>query len=100
MYEAQGGFNSCSSCYAEDIRYTFDIIRVVYRTFEKVLDDFICLEYGAVEDYFDAEDSKFKSQYLDPARLIAQFPINTTILTLNILASVTNWTISNLRNNY
>jgi hypothetical protein len=99
MYEAQGGFKlNVARAMQKILRHTFEISEWSTETFEKVLDDFVCIEYGAVEDYFDSEDSKFKSRYLDPARLVIQFSNKYDYSDAEYAGYVTNWTVSNLRN--
>ncbi len=74
MFEAQDGFKlNVARAMQKILRHSFNISEWDTVTFKKCLDDLICLEYAATEDYFDSEDSKWKCRYLDPARLVIQF---------------------------
>ena len=74
MYKAQGGFKlSVARSMQKLLRYSFDISKWDTVTRKKVVDDLICIRYGAVRDYFDSEDNKFKTKWIDPARLVIQF---------------------------
>ena len=99
MFEAQGGFKlNVAKAMQKVLRHTFNISEWDTETFEKCLDDFICIEHAAIEDYFDTEDSKFKCRYLDPANLVIQFSNKYDYSDSEYAGYCTNWTISNLRN--
>jgi len=76
MMKAQGGFKlAVARSMQKILRYTFDLNPSPWDTVtrKKVIDDLICTGYGAVRDYFDSEDNKFKQKWIDPARLVIQF---------------------------
>jgi len=99
MFEAQGGFKlNVAKAMQKVLRHTFNISEWDTETFEKCLDDFICIEHAAIEDYFDTEDSKFKCRYLDPANMVIQFSNKYDYSDSEYAGYCTNWTISNLRN--
>jgi hypothetical protein len=74
MFEAQDGFKlNVARAMQKILRHTFNISEWDTVVFKKVLDDLITIEYGATEDYYDQEDSKWKARYLDPAKLVIQY---------------------------
>ena len=98
MYKAQGGFKlNVARSMQKLLRYSFDISRWDTVTRKKVVDDLICIRYGAVRDYFDAEDNKFKTKWIDPARLVIQFSNEHDYHDSEYAGYYTLWTISNLK---
>ena len=98
MYKAQGGFKlNVARSMQKLLRYSFDISRWDTVTRKKVVDDLICIRYGAVRDYFDAEDNKFKTKWIDPARLVIQFSNEQDYHDSEYAGYYSLWTISNLK---
>ena len=102
MYEAQGGFKSnVARAMQKLVRYSMSegvsdwpgTIR------KKVVDDLAVIGYGAVRDYYDPEDHKWKVKYIDPAKLVIQFSNEYDYKDSEYVGYFcTDWTISNLRN--
>ena len=98
MYKAQGGFKlNVARSMQKLLRYSFDISKWDTVTRKKVVDDLICIRYGAVRDYFDAEDNKFKTKWIDPARLVIQFSNEQDYHDSEYAGYYSLWTISNLK---
>ena len=98
MYKAQGGFKlSVARSMQKLLRYSFDISKWDTVTRKKVVDDLICIRYGAVRDYFDSEDNKFKTKWIDPARLVIQFSNEHDYHDSEYAGYYSLWTISNLK---
>lgn len=99
MFEAEDGFKlSVAVSMQKLVRYAFEVSKWDSVVRKKVLDDLICLGYGAVRDYYDAEDSKWKVKYLDPAHLVIQYSNEFDYSDAEFAGYMTYWTISNLRN--
>lgn len=98
VMKARGGFKlNVSRAMQKLVRYSFDISRWDNVVREKVIDDLICLGYGAVRDYFDTEDNKFKTKWLDPARTVIQFSNEHDYCDSEYGGYFSLWTISNLK---
>jgi len=98
MFEAQDGFKLAVAVSMQKlVRHSFDISRWDTVVRKKVVDDLVCLGYGAVRDYFDAEDNKWKVKYLDPAYLIIQMSNEFDYHDADWAGYLTYYTISNLR---
>jgi hypothetical protein len=99
MYEAKDGFKlNVARAMQKLLRHSFNISDWDGNVRKKVVDDLVCLNYGAVRDYFDSEDSKWKVQYLDPARVVIQFSNEYDYNDAEYAGYFRYWTISNLRN--
>jgi len=99
MFEAQDGFKlNVARAMQKILRHSFNISEWDTVVFKKCLDDLVCIEYAATRDYFDAEDSKWKCKYLDPARVVIQFSNEHDYSDSEYAGYFTFWTISNLRN--
>ncbi len=98
MMKARGGFKlNVARAMQKLVRYSFNISRWDTVVREKVIDDLICLGYGGVRDYFDTEDNKFKTKWLDPARLVIQFSNEHDYSDSEYAGYYSYWTISNLK---
>lgn len=98
MYKAQGGFKlGVARSMQKLCRYSFDISKWDTVTRKRVVDDLICIRYGAVRDYFDSEDNKFKTKWIDPARLVIQFSNEHDYCDSEYAGYFSYWTISNLK---
>lgn len=98
MFKSQGGFKlGVARSMQKLLRYSFDISKWDTVTRKKVVDDLICIQYGAVRDYFDSEDNKFKQKWIDPARLVMQFSNEHDYCDSEYAGYFTFWTISNLK---
>lgn len=74
MMKAMGSFKlNVSRGMQKLLRHSFKISRWDNVIRKKVIDDLITVGYGACKDYFDTRDNKFKTEWLDPARLVMQF---------------------------
>ena len=74
MEEAKHGFKlNVARAMQKLVRHSFKISDWDGTVRKKIVDDLICIGYGAVQDYFDSEDSKWKVEYIDPARLVMQY---------------------------
>ena len=99
MYEAKDGFKlNIARAMQKLVRHSFNISDWDGTVRKKVIDDLIVLGYGAVRDYFDTEDSKWKCKYVDPARLVIQFSNEYDYKDSEYAGYFDYWTISNLRN--
>jgi len=99
MFEAKDGFKlNVARAMQKLVRHSFNISDWDGTVRKKVIDDLIVLGYGAVRDYFDAEDSKWKVKYLDPAKLVMQFSNEYDYKDSEYAGYFCYWTISNLRN--
>lgn len=99
MFEAEDGFKlSVAVAMQKLLRHSFDVSKWDTVVRKKVIDDLICIGHGAVRDYYDAEDSKWKVKYLDPAYLTIQYSNEFDYSDSEFAGYVTYWTISNLRN--
>jgi hypothetical protein len=99
MFEAEDGFKLAVATTMQKLsRHSFDISDWDGTIRKKVVDDLICIGYGAVRDYFDPEENKWKVKYLDPARLIIQYSHEFDYNDAEFAGYLTYWTISNLRN--
>ena len=100
MFKAQGGFKlNVAKSMQKVLRHTFNLRPSSWDTVtrKKVVDDFICIGYGAVRDYFDSEDNKFKQKWIDPARLVMQFSNEYDYNDSEYGGYFSLWTISNLK---
>lgn len=98
MYEAKDGFKlNVARAMQKLVRHSFNISDWDGTVRKKVIDDLICLGYGAVRDYFDAEDSKWKVKYLDPAKVVMQFSNEYDYNDSEYAGYYCYWTISNLK---
>jgi hypothetical protein len=99
MYEAKDGFKlNVARAMQKLVRHSFNISDWDGTVRKKVIDDLICLGYGATRDYYDAEDSKWKVKYLDPAKTVMQFSNEYDYKDSEYAGYFSYWTISNLRN--
>jgi hypothetical protein len=99
MFEAKDGFKlNVARAMQKLTRHAFNISDWDGDIRKKVVDDLVCLGYGAVRDYFDSEDSKWKVSYVDPARLVIQFSNEYDYDDAEYCGYFHYWTISNLRN--
>lgn len=98
MYRAKGGYKlNVSIAMQKLLRYSFDISKWDTVSRKKVIDDLICLGYGAMRDYFDSEDNKWKCKWIDPARLVIQHSQEYDYSDSEYGGYFSEWTISNLR---
>jgi hypothetical protein len=99
MFEARNGFKlNVARAMQKLVRHSFNISDWDGTVRKKVIDDLICLGYGAARDYYDAEDSKWKVKYLDPAKTVMQFSNEYDYKDSEYAGYFAFWTISNLRN--
>jgi len=99
MLEAKDGFKlNVARAMQKLVRHSFNISDWDGTIRKKVLDDLICLGYGAVRDYFDTRDHKWKVEYLDPARLVMQYSNEYDYKDSEYFGYFKYETISNLRN--
>lgn len=99
MFESKDGFKlNVARAMQKLTRHAFNISDWDGDIRKKVVDDLVCLGYGAVRDYFDSEDSKWKAGYIDPARLVIQFSNEYDYDDAEYAGYFHYWTISNLRN--
>ena len=99
MYEAKDGFKlNVARAMQKLTRHALNISDWDGDIRKKVVDDLFCLDYGAVRDYFDTEDSKWKAGYVDPARLVIQFSNEYDYDDAEYCGYFHYWTVSNLRN--
>jgi hypothetical protein len=99
MFEARDGFKlNIAKAMQKLTRHSMNISDWDGTVRKKVIDDLVCLNYGAVRDYFDSEDSKWKVKYIDPARLVMQFSNEYDYKDSEYTGYFCYWTISNLRN--
>jgi len=99
MFEAQDGFKlNVARAMQKVLRHSFNISEWETVILKKLIDDFADLGYGATEDYFDAEDSKWKAGYLDLAMLMIQFSQERDYQDSEYAGYFQFMTISNLRN--
>lgn len=99
MYRAKGGFKlNVAIAMQKLLRHSFELSKWDTVVKKKVIDDLVCLGYGAVRDYFDSEDNKWKCMWIDPARLVMQFSNEYDYNDSEYGGYFPCWTISNLRN--
>ncbi len=99
-FKAQDGFKlNVARSMQKLLRYTFALNPGAWDTVtrKKIIDDIICLGYAATRDYFDAEDSKFKQKWIDPARLVMQYSNAYDYNDSEYAGYFEYWTISNLK---
>jgi hypothetical protein len=98
MMRAMGSFKlNVSRAMQKLLRHSFKVSRWDNVIRKKVIDDLITIGYGAGRDYFDTEDNKFKTKWIDPAKLIIQFSNEHDYTDSEYAGYFTNWTISNLK---
>lgn len=98
MFEAQDGFKlAIAKAMQKLTRHSMNISDWDGTVRKKVVDDLVVLNYGAVRDYFDTEDNKWKVKYVDPARLVMQFSNEYDYGDSEYVGYFCYWTISNLR---
>jgi hypothetical protein len=100
MFKAQDGFKlNVAKSMQKILRHSFTLRPGAWDTVtrKKVVDDLIVLKYGAVRDYFDAEDNKFKQKWIDPARLVMQFSNEYDYNDSEYGGYFSLWTVSNLK---
>jgi len=98
MLKAMGSFKlNVSRAMQKILRHSFKVSRWDNVIRKKVIDDLICIKYGACRDYFDTEDNKFKTKWIDPARLVIQFSNEQDFTDSEYAGYFTFWTISNLK---
>jgi len=99
MFEAQDGFKlNVARAMQKILRYSFNISEWETVILKKLIDDFAKIGYSGTEDYFDAEDNKWKSGYLDPAMLLIQYSQERDYSDSEYAGYYQDMTISNLRN--
>ena len=99
MYRSKGGFKlNVAIAMQKLLRHSFDISKWDTVVRKKVIDDLVCIGYGAVRDYFDSEDNKWKCMWIDPARTVIQFSNEYDYSDSEYAGYFSYWTISNLRN--
>ena len=99
MFEAEDGFKLAVAVSMQKlVRHSFEISNWDNVVRKKVIDDLICIGYGAVRDYFDAEAGKWKVKYLDPAFLVIQYSNEFDYSDADYAGYLSYETISNLRN--
>jgi len=99
MYKSKGGFKlNVAIAMQKLLRHSFDLSKWDTVVRKKVIDDLVCIGYGAVRDYFDSEDNKWKCMWIDPAKLVMQFSNEYDYSDSEYGGYFSNWTISNLRN--
>jgi hypothetical protein len=99
MMRARDGFKlNVARAMQKIVRYSFEVSRWDNVVRKKVVDDLITLGYGIVTDYFDAEDSKWKCEYVDPGTFVGQFSNETDYSDMEYCGQFKYVTISNLRN--
>ncbi len=100
MFKAQDGFKlNVAKSIQKLLRFTFGLNPGSWDTVThtKLVDDFLSIGYGAVRDYFDSEDNKFKQKWIDPARLVIQFSNEFDYNDSEYAGYFSEWTISNLK---
>jgi len=98
MFEAEEGFKlTVATSMQKLLRHSFDISRWDNVIRKKIVDDLVCIGYGAVRDYFDEELGKWRVKYLDPANVIIQYSNEFDYNDSDYAGYVTYYTISNLR---
>lgn len=100
MFKAQDGFKlNVAKSMQKILRHSFTLRPGAWDTVtrKKVVDDLITIKYGAVRDYFDAEDNKFKQKWIDPARLVMQFSNEYDYNDSEYAGYFSLWTVSNLK---
>ena len=99
MFEAEDGFKlAVASTMQKLLRHSFEISRWDNVVRKKVVDDLITIGYGAVKDYYDATERKWKAKYIDPAYLVIQYSNEYDYHDADYAGYLTYWTISSLRN--
>lgn len=99
MFEAEDGFKLAVATSMQKLtRHSFEISKWDSVIRKKVIDDLICIGYGAVKDYYDVEEGKWKVMYLDPAYLVVQYSNEFDYSDSEYAGYLRFWTISNLRN--
>lgn len=99
MFESQGGFKlNVAKTMQKLLRHTFKISDWETDLFPKCIDDLLCFEYAATEDFYDNQEGKWKVGYIDPARLIIQFSNEKDYSDAEYAGYFQFVTISNLRN--
>jgi len=98
MFKAQDGFKlGVARSMQKLLRYSFGVSKWDTVARKKVIDDIICLRYGALRDYYDSEDHKFKTKWADPARTVIQFSNESDYSDSEYGGYFEFWTISNLK---
>jgi len=98
MLKARGGFKlNVARAMQKLVRYSFKISKWDTVVRKKIIDDLICLGYSAGRDYFDTEDNKFKTKWIDPARTVIQFSNEHDYCDSEYAGYFSFWTISNLK---
>lgn len=73
-YEAREGFKlNIAKAMQKLLRYSFSISAWDSVVRKKFVDDLLSKGYGCAMDYFDDEDNKFKTKWLDPKKTVLQF---------------------------
>ncbi len=100
MFEAEDGFKlAVATSMQKLIRHSFEISRWDNEIRKKVIDDLITCGYGAVKDYYDVTEKKWKVKYLDIAYLIIQYSNEYDYHDADYAGYLhRDWTISKLRN--
>ena len=79
------------------IEHSFNVSRWDNVIKRKIVDDLAATGYAATRDYYDPEDGFFKTKYLDIAKLIIQYSIESDYIDAEYAGYCTDITISQLK---
>ena len=98
-YQAKEGFKlNIAKAMQKLLRSSFQVSDWDTVIARKVRDDLLTVGYGATRDYYDEEDCRFKTKWIDPARMIVQHSHEFDFNDAEYAGYFSLWTISNLRN--
>jgi hypothetical protein len=98
MFEAEEGFKlAVATSMQKLVRHSFSISKWDSVVRKKVVDDLLCTGYGAIRDYFDAEEGKWKVKYQDVENVVAQYSNEYDYSDSDYFGYQSMWTISNLK---
>ena len=79
------------------LRHSFQVSDWDGTVARKVRDDLLTIGYGAVRDYYDDEQHRFRVKWVDPARLVIQHSEEFDYRDSEYGGYFSEWTISNIR---
>ena len=97
-FSAQEGFKlNIAKTMQKLLRHSFEVSDWKGTIARKTKDDLVVIGYGATRDYYDDEECRFRTKWLDPARTVIQHSHEFDYRDSEYAGYFSLWTISNLR---
>lgn len=101
LYKNSGGFKVPYAVNMELLlKHTFDISEWDKEVKEKILKDLVSIRYAMVRDYYDREEQRVKSKYVDPKFALLQFSRENSYKDSEYGGELEFWPISKVRQKF